>query len=71
MQKVLQGKGKGTRTPGSGGGGGGNPPSSRGGPSGGGGGPPGGGQPAATQQPIAPVADVKAMGSLPQIFTRD
>ena len=64
MQKVLQGKGKGTRTPGSGGGGGGNPPSSRGGP-------PGGGQPAATQQPIAPVADVKAMGSLPQIFTRD
>ena len=38
---------------------------------GGGGGPPGGPQPVAPQQPIAPAADVKAMGSLPQIFTRD
>ena len=42
-----------------------------GGPPGGGGGPPGSGGPAAAQQPIAPAADVKAMGSLPQIFTGD
>ena len=70
MQQVLQGKGKGKGTgpPSRGGplgGGGGGPPS------GGGGGPLGGVQPAATQQPIAPAADVKAMGSLPQIFTGD
>ena len=38
---------------------------------GGGSGPPGGGQPLATQQPIPPTSDVKAMGSLPQIFYRD
>ena len=61
MQKVLQGKSKGTGPPGGGGG----PPGS------GGGGPPGGAQPAAAQQPVAPSADVKAMGSLPQIFTGD
>ena len=46
------------------------------GPSGGGsglprgGGPPGG-QPPATQQPVPPAPDVKAMGSLPQIFNGD
>ena len=38
---------------------------------GGGGGPPVGGQPPAAQQPIPPAADVKAMGSLPQIFYGD
>ena len=36
-----------------------------------GGGPPAGGQPLATQQPVPPAADVKAMGSLPQIFYGD
>ena len=45
------------------------------GPPGGGGpprgGPPGGGQPLAGQQPIPLAADVKAMGSLPQIFYGD
>ena len=43
------------------------------GPPGGGGGsgPPGRGQPLAAQQPIPPAPDVKAMGSLPQIFYRD
>ena len=75
MQKVLQGKGKGTRPPGGGG-----PPGSGGGPPGGGvggppgsggGGPPGRAQPAAAQQPVAPAVDIKAMGSLPQIFTGD
>ena len=40
-------------------------------PPGGGGGPPGGGQPPATQQPVPPAPDVKAMGSLPQIFYGD
>ena len=45
-------------------------------PGGGGFGPPGGGplaggQPLAAQQPIPPAADVKAMGSLPQIFYGD
>ena len=43
-------------------------PPSRGG---GGSGPPGRGQPPATHQPVPPAADVKAMGSLPQIFYRD
>ena len=38
---------------------------------GGGGGPPVGGQPPTTQQPVPPAADVKAMGSLPQIFYGD
>ena len=72
MQKVLQGKGKGA-SPLSGGGrnSGGGPLGGGGGPPGGGGGPPGSGGPAAAQQPIAPTADVKAMGSLPQIFTGD
>ena len=41
------------------------------GPPRGGGGPPGGGQPQAAQQPVPPVPDVKAMGSLPQIFYGD
>ena len=58
MQKVLQGKGKGTGPPSGGGGGG-------------GGRPPGRAQPAVAQQPIAAAADVKAMGSLSQIFTGD
>ena len=40
-------------------------------PDGGGSGPPGGGQPPATQQPIPPAPDIKAMGSLPQIFNGD
>ena len=60
MQKALLHKGKGTGPPG--GGGSGLP---------GGGGPRqpgGGGQPAAAQQPVQVVVDVKAMGSLPQIF---
>ena len=38
---------------------------------GGGGGPLVGGQPRAVQQPVPPTADVKAMGSLPQIFYGD
>ena len=38
---------------------------------GGGSGPPSRGQPPAAQQPILPVPDVKAMGSLPQIFYGD
>ena len=41
------------------------------GPPGGGGGPPGGGQPPVAQQPVPPAADVKVMGSLPQIFYGD
>ena len=43
------------------------------GPPGGGGAgpPPAGGQPPAVQQPVPPAADVKAMGSLPQIFYGD
>ena len=43
------------------------------GPPGGGGGagPPGRGQPPAAQQPVPPAPDVKAMGSLPQIFYGD
>ena len=40
-------------------------------PRGGGSGPPGRGQPPATQQPVPPAPDVKAMGSLPQIFYGD
>ena len=63
MQKV-KGKGRGPS-------GGGGPPGGGALGGGGGGGPPGGAQPAAPQQPIAPAADVKAMGSLPQIFIRD
>ena len=38
---------------------------------GGGGGPLAGGQPLAVQQPAPPTVDVKAMGSLPQIFYGD
>ena len=41
------------------------------GPPGGGSGPPGRGQPPATQQPVPPAPDVKAMGSLLQIFYGD
>ena len=67
MQQAFQQKKK----PGGGlgppGGGGGSGP-----PGGGGGlGPPGGGQPPAIQQPVPPAADVKVMGSLPQIFYGD
>ena len=51
------------------------PPSGGGGsgpPGGGGGsGPPGGGQPPAVQQPVPLASDIKAMGSLPQIFYGD
>ena len=49
------------------------PPRGGSGPSGrgGGGGPPSGGQPPAAQQPVPPAPDVKAMGSLPQIFYGD
>ena len=73
MQQAFQQKKK-PGPPGRGGGSG--PPRGGGGgsgPSGGGGGsgPPGGGQPLATQQPVPPMPDVKAMGSLPQIFYRD
>ena len=54
-------------------GGGSGPPGGGSGPPGGGGGsgPLGGGQPLATQQPVPPAPDVKAMGSLPQIFYGD
>ena len=63
MQQAFQQKKK----PGPPSGGGGSGP-----PGGGGGsGPPGGGQPLAAQQPVPPVLDVKAMGSLPQIFYGD
>ena len=63
MQQVFKQKkpGGGSGLPGGGGSG----------PPGGGGGPPVGGQPLAAQQPVPPAADVKAMGSLPQIFYRD
>ena len=47
------------------------PPGGGSGPPGGGGGLPGGGQPPAAQQLVPPVPDVKAMGSLPQIFYGD
>ena len=47
------------------------PPGGGSGPPGGGSGPPGGGQPPAAQQPVPPAPDVKAMGSLPQIFYGD
>ena len=47
------------------------PPGGGSGPPRGGGGPPGGGQPLVAQQPVPPAPDVKAMGSLPQIFYRD
>ena len=52
-------------------GGGGSGPPRRGGSGPPGGGPPAGGQPPAAQQPVPPAADVKAMGSLPQIFYGD
>ena len=55
MQKALLHKGKGTGPPGGGG------PGQ----------PRGGGQPAAAQQPMQVAVDVKAMGSLPQIFNGD
>lgn len=67
MQKALQQKGKGSGPPGSGGSGGGAGPPGGGEP----GQPGGGGQPAVAQQPVQVTADVKAMGSLPQIFTRN
>ena len=66
MQQAFKQKkpGGGSGPPGGGGSGGGGsgPP---------GGGPPAGGQPPAAQQPIPPAPDVKAMGSLPQIFYGD
>ena len=68
MQKAFQQRKK----PGPPDGGSGRPP--RGGsgrPPGSGGGPPGGGQPPVVQQPVPPTPDVKAMGSLPQIFNGD
>ena len=59
-------------------GGGSGPPGGGSGPPGGGSGPPGGGsgplggrQPQNAQQPVPPAPDVKAMGSLPQIFNGD
>ena len=52
-------------------GGGGSGPPGGGGSGPPGGGPPAGGQPPAAQQPVPPAADVKAMGSLPQIFYGD
>ena len=71
MQKAFQHRKK-PETPGGGPpGGGGGPSGGGGGPPGGGGGPPGGGQPPANQQPVPPTPDVKAMGSLPQIFNGD
>ena len=75
MQQVFQQKKKpGGGSGPSGGGGGSGPPGGGGGPPGlpgGGGGPPGRGQPPAAQQPVPPAPDVKAMGSLPQIFYGD
>ena len=72
MSKALQ-KGKSTGLPGGGGPPGGRGPSGSGGLPGGGapGQPGGGGQPQAAQQPVQVAADMKAMGSLPQIFTGD
>ena len=63
MQQAFQQKKK-PGLPGRGGGSG--PPGG-----GGGSGPPGGGQPPAAQQPVPLAPDVKAMGSLPQIFYGD
>ena len=79
MQQAFKQKkpGGGSGPPGGGGsgppGGGGSGPPGGGPPGGGppGGGPPAGGQPPAAQQPIPPALDVKAMGSLPQIFYGD
>ena len=74
MQQAFKQKkpGGGSGPPGRGGSG---PPGGGGGqgPPGGGQGLPGGGggQPLAAQQPVPPAADVKAMGSLPQIFYGD
>ena len=73
MQKVFQQRKK-PRLPRGGlgpPGGGSGPPGGGLGPPGGGSGPPRGGQPPATQQPVPPTPDVKAMGSLPQIFNGD
>ena len=47
------------------------PPGGGSGPLGGGSGPPGGGQLQNVQQPVPPTPDVKAKGSLPQIFNGD
>ena len=70
LQQAFQQKKKpGPPSGGSGPPGGGSGPPRGGG--GGGPGPPGGGQPPAAQQPVPPAPDVKAMGSLPQIFYRD
>ena len=79
MQQVFKQKkpGGGSGLPGGdrsglpGGGGSGLPGGGGSGLPGGGGGPPVGGQPLAAQQPVPPTADVKAMGSLPQIFYGD
>ena len=75
MQKAFQHRKKpglpNSRGSGPPGGGGGPPGAGGSGPPRGGGGPLGGGQPPAAQQPIPPAPDVKAMGSLPQIFNGD
>ena len=80
MQQAFQQRkkpgppGGGSGPPGGGSGpprGGSGPPRGGSGPPRGGGGPPGGGQPPAAQQPVPPAPDVKAMGSLPQIFYGD
>ena len=74
MQQAFRQKKPGGGGSGPPGGGGSGPPGGGGsGPPGGGGTgpPPAGGQPPAAQQPIPPAADVKAMGSLPQIFYGD
>ena len=73
MQQAFRQKKPGGGTGPLGGGGGSGPPGRGGGsgPPGGGGGPPAGGQPLAAQQPVPPAIDVKAMGSLPQIFYGD
>ena len=75
MQQAFKQKkpGGGSRPPGGGGsgppGGGGSGPPGGGPPAGGQ--PPARGQPPAGQQPVPPAADIKAMGSLPQIFYGD
>ena len=65
MQQAFQQKKKSGQP-----GGGSGPPGGGSGPPGGGG-VPSGGQPPAAQQPVPPAPDIKAMGSLPQIFYGD
>ena len=71
MQQAFKQKKPGGGSGPPGGGGSGLPGGGGSGLPGGGGGPLVGGQPLAAQQPVPPAADVKAMGSLPQIFYRD